>query len=90
MHSPNGCTFPTCQAPEKHDATGKEPEEKGKNKSTGEGQRYTTEQHPRLRKRRIRVGQLGREGQGELASTTNSCSIKEWCANHHYMTFKQH
>lgn len=46
----------------------KEPEEKAKKKekNTGEGRRYTTEQHPRS-KRRIWMGEQGREGQGELA-----------------------
>lgn len=46
----------------------KEPEEKAKKKekNTGEGGRYTTEQHSRS-KRRIWMGEQGREGQGELA-----------------------
>lgn len=45
----------------------KKPEEKAKKeKNTGEGRRYTTEQHPRS-KRRIRMAEQGREGQGELA-----------------------
>lgn len=61
----------------------------GKEKKNTEGRRYTTEQHPR-RKKRLWEAEQGRERQGESALTAGSCSIEDWHAIHHYVTFKQH